>query len=282
MKRAFYLVAILFISINATAQNTQMQSIDSKEHLFEHALELLALDEYDAAHVIFSKYISLYPSDLQAIDVNYYLAFCKLRMNNPQGEIQIKNFVAQFPAHPKAVFANYDLGTYYFNTKNFPKAIEHLKLVNLTLLDEDSRLECNFKLGYAYMNTKDFDKAGSVFQRLKSTKNKYTYASSYYLGYVNYKNELYDLAEQNLKKAAENASYKSLVPQLMVNVYNNQKKYDTLIAYSYRTLSSVENIKNVEEVYLYTAEAYFQKKDFENAVVFFQKLLQNGAKVNDG
>lgn len=274
----------VFILVFGTisAQNTQFQLKDSKEALFEQGLDLIALDSYEAAHVIFTKYISTYPSEFQAIDALYYQAFCKLKMNNSQGEIQILNFTSKYPNHPKTVFANYDLGSYYFGAKNYAKAIDYLKLVNLTLLDESSRLECNFKLGYAYMNTKDFDKAGAVFQRLKSTKNKYTFAASYYLGYVNYKNELYDIAEQNLKKAAENASYRSLVPQILVNVYHKQKRYDTLIAYSNRVIQNQENIKNIEELYLYTGEAYFMKKDFKNSVTFFEKYDKTGTKMNDG
>jgi len=283
MKKALYLIGFLFFGLgSAVSQNTQLQAADNKENLFGHGLELLALDQYDAAHIIFSKYIILYSNDLKSVDAAYYEAFCKLRMNNPQGEIQIRKFVVQHPNHPKAVFANYDLGSYYFSIKNYQQTIEYLKLVNLTQLDEENRLECNFKLGYAYMNTKDFDKAASVFQRLKSTKNKYTYAANYYLGYVNYKNGLYELAEQNLKKASENGAYKSLVPQVLVNVYSRQKRYDTLIAYGKRTLSSQESIKNMEEVYVYTAEAYYQKKDYENAVAYFEKFLAASGKMNDG
>ncbi len=283
MKKAFCILYLTVLAFNnAIAQNTQLQPAHNKENLFDHGLELLALESYDAAHIIFSKYLNLHPSELKSIDAAYYQAFCKLRMNNPQGEIQIRNFVAAHPNHPKAVFANYDLGTYYFSVKNYPNAIEHLSLVNLTLLDEKNRLECNFKLGYAYMNVKDFDKAGLVFQRIRSTKNKYTYAANYYLGYVNYKNGLYDLAELSLKKSAENAAYKSLVPQVMVNVYSRQKRYDTLIAYSKRILTSQESVKNVEEVYIYTAEAYYQKKDYTNAIVYFDKFLAANGKMNDG
>lgn len=277
------LIFILFFSLtkSLTAQNFVLQHLDNRESLFNHGLELIALEEYDAAHIIFSKYIGLYPNEAKTIDATYYEAFCKLRMNNPQGELQIKNFVRNYPNHPKQVYANYDLGTYYFSVKDYSNAILYLKQVNLTLLDENDKLECNFKLGYSYMNIKDFDKAGAVFQRIRSTKNKYTYAANYYLGYVNYKNELYDIAEQNLKKASENASYRLLVPQLLVNIYNKQKRYDTLIAYATRTLEAIPNLKNIEEVYLYTAEAYYNKRDYTNALVYFEKFKAANGKMND-
>jgi tetratricopeptide (TPR) repeat protein len=281
MLRKFLSLSLIFISLFLTrsfGQNT-MAVTALPEAIFNRAEELIFNEKYSAALDVFNLFIQKYPENFRVTEAFYYQAFCHLMIGNPLGELEMKDFVIKFPTHPKANYANYDLGCYAFKNKKYMETIQYLTQVNLIMLDENNKLECNFKLGYAYMNTKEFAKAGAIFLRLRSTQNKYTYASNYYLGYINYKNGLYEIAEQNLKKAAENVAYQSLVPQVLINVYEKQKKYDTLIAYTEKLMVEEKEIKNVEEIYLKTAEAYYQKKDYTNSVIYFEKIKTTGTEL---
>jgi tetratricopeptide (TPR) repeat protein len=273
-----FLIIFCFFTLSIHAQNSI--SISSKsEEKFNRATEFLFLEKYALAQNLFQELIKEYPNEHKSIDAQYYVALCDMYLDKNNAENLIKNFVTQYPSHPKTVFANYDLGTYYFKNKRYDDCIKYLSIIDLTVLNENNKNEANFKLAYSYMTTKNFEKAGTVFSRLKNTKNKYTFAANYYLGFINYKKELYDAALIHLKKASENASYKALTPVLIAGVYNKQKKYDTLISYSERIISQVENIKNIEEIYLLIAEASYQKSLWKKAIENFEqygKLTKNG------
>lgn len=272
MKNSILSTVLIFFYLTTIQAQNSLNNILKSEHEFELGQELLLLETNSAAYSLFNHHSKAQADNLKSLDAKYYEAFLLLSMNNPKGEVLIKNFVTEYPNHPKSVFANYDLGTFYFRTKNYSQAVKYLANVNLIMLNDDLKLENNFKLGYSYMNLKEFDKAGSVFQRIRSTKNKYTFAANYYLGYVNFKNELYDIAETNLKKAFENEGYKNLVPQILANVYYKQKKYDTLIAYGQRSIENLPNIRNIDEINQLIGEGYFQLKDYVNAQKYFEKL----------
>lgn len=255
------------------AQHSQ-HLFDTREALFENGLSLIFTHKYETAQNTFLKYLNNYPNDLKAIDAQYFIALCDLNTNNVNGVIRILNFMDNFPNHPKCNYAKYDLGSYYFKVKNYERTIQYLQGIDLTMLDDQSKLECSFRLGYSYMYTKNFDRASVIFSRLKTTKNKYTYAANYYLGFVYYKRELYDYALTHLFESSKNQAYKSLTPLLIVNVYNRQKNYDTLIAYVERTINTTENIKNLDEIYLITAEACYQKEYWSKSISYFEQYAK--------
>ena len=165
----------------AYAQHSLVKTSD--DLYFRDGLELLDKEKYGAARESFQKYINLHPNDLLAIDARYYSAYSALNLFNPDAEYLFQNFIAKYPYHSKAGLAYFDLGSFYYNEKNYPKTIEYLEKVSMDQLTSSQKIEASFRLAYSYFAQKDFEKAGPLFNSIKKGQNKYTYASNYYAGF---------------------------------------------------------------------------------------------------
>jgi len=276
LKKLLIFSSILLAPLFVSAQNTMVNV--SYDQLFRDGVELLDKEKYAAARHAFETYVGQGINDLETVDAEYYIAYSALNLFNPDAESLYKRFIEKYPTHAKASLAHFDLATFYYNSKKYEKAIQYFEKVNPANLNEQQQLEVDFKLAYSYLNKKDFDKAAPLFNRIKGGKHKYTYAASYYAGYLEFRNGEYDAALADLKKAEENESYKPLVPYMIVNIYYKKGELDQLIAYAGSVTSSRQDIQNADEFYLLTGEAYFRKEDYAKAEENFLKYIQT-AKV---
>src|SRR5690606_27945003 len=131
----------------------------------------------------------------------------------------VENFIYNHEDHPKALLAYYEMGNFYFREKNYTKAIKYLEQVNLEALSKNQKLETQFRIAYSHFTRKDFEKALAQFNQIKTSENRYTYAASYYAGFIEYRNGDYETALRDLKKAEGNESYAAVVPYMITNVY---------------------------------------------------------------
>src|SRR5699024_2407744 len=130
-----------------------------------------------------------------------------LRLYHADGEKLVENFIHRYEGHPKALLAYYEMGNFYFREKNYTKAIRYLSQVDVTGLSKSQRNETQFKLAYAHFSRQEFDKAQEQFNAIKISDNRYTYASSYYAGYIEYRQGDFDQALTDLKRAERNETY---------------------------------------------------------------------------
>src|SRR5690606_10636953 len=136
------------------------------------------------------------------------------------------------------------------------------------------QVETQFKIAYSHFTKKDFEKSLSEFNKIKSTENRYTYAASYYAGFIEYRNGDYQSALVDLRRAEGNDSYAAVVPYMITNVYYKQKDYDNMLKYAESAVKR-PNLQNEEEIYLLIAEAYYGKKDYVEAAKNFEDYLAN-------
>jgi len=255
------------------AQNTLLETRE-QDKLFKTGVELLMKEKYAGAKESFQEYLEetkyvANTKDLKEADASYYVAYCALNLFNPDAEKLFLQFLKDYPWSTKASLAYFELGNFFYNTKKYQKTIDYLEKVDKEKLAEDKLIEMRFKLGYAYFSQKEFEKAGPLFDRVKNGTHKYSYAASYYSGYLELKNGKYDEALVDLKNAGQNEAYAPIVPYLLANTYYQKGEYDKLIAYSEEALKQ-KDIQEKKELYLLLAEAQFKKKNYEKSVVFFQ------------
>jgi tetratricopeptide (TPR) repeat protein len=263
-----------------SAQNTQIETAE-EEQIFRSGVELLNREKYTGAREAFEQYLekvrfSPDKEALRTVDAEYYIAYCALNLLNPDAEILFQNFIAKYPWHANAAAANYELGYFFYNKKDYKKAIEYLEKANPSKLTKDQQTELSFIQGYSYLNLKEFEKSLEQFNKVKSGDNKYTYAASYYAGYLELKTGKYNEALSDLRTAEKNESYASVVPILEANVYYQMNAYDTLLTYAEKAITR-KDIQEKEEMYLLMAEAYFKKENFTKAAEYF---LNYGSKGN--
>ncbi|HEY8400970.1 MAG TPA: tetratricopeptide repeat protein [Cytophagaceae bacterium] len=273
----FTLLIVLGHLLVVSAQNTLSQT--SELALYDQAMELLEREKYGAARTTFEKYIQLYPNDFKVVDAKYFIAYSALNLFHPDAESLFQEFINNYPYHSKTPLAYYELGGFYYRNKNYKKAAEYLQKVNTESLSPEAKLETQFKLAYSLFSQKEFDRAGELFDNIKKSEHKYTYAANYYAGYIELRNGKYDEALVDLKKAETHEEYKNVVPYMIVNVLYRQEKYDDLIAYAEKILKSGTKVQDVDELYLLTGESYYHQNNYEKASEYFKKYYKEKNKI---
>jgi tetratricopeptide (TPR) repeat protein len=267
----------------ASAQQTQVFTNDERH--FQEGLELFDRGKYGAAQQAFQRYLDVTQrrtGELAAgrtTDAEYYYAVSGLYLFHPDSEDRILAFASANPAHPKAAEAYFQLGKFYFDKKDYVKAISYLQQVGPDNLTDDQRAEAEFKLGYSYFAQKEYDKAKLQFDRNKVGGHQYRYASSYYAGYLAYRAGDYAGARKDLAVAEQNDAYRPVVPAIMSQIYYKEGDYDGLISYASQALQQTPPPQSADEIQLLLGDAYYQKQDFKQAATYFDQYAAGRKKI---
>ena len=277
--RLLFVILISLYHFLASAQNTQTYTHDS--YLFRTGMELYDKEKYTAARHYFEKYLALGKNDLPSVESEYYIADCGLQLFHLDAETKLNEFVKKYPEHPKTQQALLSLGNFYRTKKDFKKAIEYYQRVNPDNLSKEQADEARFQTGYCYLNDKQLDNALPQFNALKVSENKYTYASSYYAGNIEFKQGDNDAALIDYRKAEQNESYRPLVPYMIANILYKQKKYDELIVYTDTLAKRKTDYKNQDEIQLLLSDVYYRKKEFLKSITATEKYKSGGKELAD-
>ncbi|MGV3540281.1 MAG: tetratricopeptide repeat protein [Rufibacter sp.] len=262
------------------AQAQHPLTFTSEERYFQEGLELFDREKFGAAQQAFAQYIRLINDPAKTADAQYYYAISGLHLFHPDAEQLVLQFAQRYPAHPKAAVAFFELGTAFFDKKNYDKAIQYLEQAPAERLDEAQLKESEFKLGYSYFSKKNFDKAKLLFDRNKKGNHKYSYASSYYAGYLAYREGDYIGAKLDLLVAEKDDNYRTIVPYMLTEVLYKEGNFAEVISYGEKSLKMTPKVQNPEEIELLVGDAYFQRNDFKTAARYFKSYAE-GKKTLD-
>lgn len=277
-------ICTLFICLFYITTNSQdLVSQSITDRLYASAIDLMEHNEFGGARQSFSEFLDQSPkSDLRRADASYYEAFCALNLYHADGEKRIEDFIRTHSGHPKTATAYYDLANFFYAGKNYGRASNYFKKVDFSALSNEQLSIGRFHWGYSLFNLRKLDEALDQFNFIKNLGGQYGPASSYYAGFLEMENGDYPNALIDLKRAEHNNSYALVVPHLIANVYYKQGKYDELLAYT-SSLKGREGITNSEEIALFTAEAYYNKRDYNQALSGYQQYLEvNKSRADKG
>ncbi|MBC7447189.1 MAG: tetratricopeptide repeat protein [Hymenobacteraceae bacterium] len=250
----------------ALAQQTQQ--VINPEARFAEGVRLYGRGLYGPAQTAFDDYLrepAVRMEPERAADAAYYAAVSGLRQLQPDAEGCILAFADRFPAHPKAALAYFELGRFYFEKKDYERAIPNLQQVAPSLLTTSERAESDFKLGYALFQTKQFDKARLLFDRTKTGTHAYVAPSRYYAGFLAFKANDLTTARADLEEAAKNDAYRSQVPQLLTQILYREKNLSEVIRYGQTALAQKPTVAGADEIQLLVGDSYFQQEDYPKA-----------------
>ncbi len=281
MRLASLSIFLFCIVASSFAQNQLGKS--KTETLFKKGTELVSHSNFGPAREVFSEYLKIANStDARRADAQYYIALCALNLGHSDGEKRIENFIADNPSNPRSATAYFDLANFFYVDKNYTKANQYFKKVNFSGLSGEQQAEGHFKWGYTHFNLKKFDEALEQFNFVKNQGNQFSPAASYYAGFIEYSKSKYDEALIDLKRAETNASYASIVPSMIANVYYKQRNFDELIRYSQSLQNRASSISNYSEISMLVADAYYLKKDYKNAAVAYENYLERNKSKAEG
>ncbi len=268
----FYLFFLITASLHA--QNTYRFEVDNA--VFNEGLQLISKNNYGAARITFEKYLSLTdPTSELLPEARYYQAYCAMHLFHKDAESLLNGFVKDYPVHPKAMMAYFELGNFHYRNGEYGRAIEAFEKVNLSNLTKEKAYELKFKFGYSYFTERAFDNALVQFSFCLKQANTYQGAAAYYSAFIAIEEALYDEALEHIAVAENYASYERVTPILKAKTYYGKKDFRTLISYIQPLLVAGAELSEKPLVELLLAEAYYFQEDYRNAYRYYENSLSS-------
>lgn len=255
---------------------------------YKQGLELFDKGIYGAAQKEFERSLTLLLPENEAQSETLrnksklYIARCAVRQELPDGEKLMLDFIRSTAPDPSSNEALIELANYYFNSREYEKAIEYYDLAPTNSLTMKERSEVLFRKGYSYFAQKEFGRAKNSFEPIKNAQTEYYYPTNYYLGLVYFFEGKYNDAIKNFKivERSKIRKYTSVVPYYLTQIYFVEGQYDELLDYARPKLNQ-GGIRNLKEIYQLVGQAYFEKGQYQNALPYFEYYAERSGKMRE-
>lgn len=209
-------------------------------------------------------------------ELNY--AKCAVRLEHPDGEKLILDFIRNHDPDPLADQATIEVANYYFDAKDYDKAVQYYSRVSTTGMPKEQKSEVLFRLGYSYFIKKNFALAKPKFMQIKDLQTKYYYPTNYYLGLVYFFEGDYDQAISSFRTVERSEAYEDHIPYYVAQIYFAERQFDDLIAYAEPKLQ-LERLRKRKEIEQLVGQAYFEKGNFAKAIPHLEYYAERSGKL---
>lgn len=299
-----FLLMICFQSTVVTAQKTEIYHNDQQD--FNRALELYQNSQYQSAQILFDKVRQTTKNPDIESDCAYFSAHCAIRLEQPDADVRMEDFVAEYPTSARQNQAYIEVAHYYFSQGRFPQAMGYFDKVDEGALTQTEKEKFYFQKGYSYFAAKNQKEAADYFNRVVNSP-EYGSQAKYYLGFMAYEGDNYQEASKyfdevsgeekykeklsyfqadmnfkagNFQKAIElgqaamaksTAAEKSELNKIIGESYFNLSQYDKAIPYLNQYKGRKGKWSNTDFYQL--GYAYYKQGDFPNAIAQFNKII---------
>jgi TolA-binding protein len=271
---SFYFIFI----INASSQVPFTSREISSD--FNRGMDLFTKQKYPASIRLFDSFIKSNDNHNQLIvaDAEYYSAIAALKLFNADAEYRMNMFIITHPESPRLNQARLELGDYFYQTKNYKKAVTYYESVNRQEMESDKLAEYFFRFGYSLYNTGDKSRALQMFSEIKDIDTEYTPPAVYYYSQIAYEQKNYTAALEGFTRLKDDETFGSVVPYYIVQILYIQKDYDGILGVAPDLLKSAAKEKN-PELYRFIGDAYYNKGNYKEALIYLEKS-RAATKVN--
>ena len=205
-------------------------------------------------------------------------ALCALRMDLPQAQKLIDDFLLEHGSDPITQQAQVDIGNYYFDNKDYESALKYYGSATNKGLSREEQNELTFKKGYCYLLKKQFGSAKTQFIKITEDKTTpYYYPANYYAGFCSFQEEKFKDALTYFDKASGSQKYGKEIPYYITQIYFAQKNYDAVLDYAPAKVK--ESVKNSDEIEMIIGQSYFVKQDYTKALPYFEAYSEKKSKL---
>lgn len=155
------------------------------------------------------------------------------------------------------------------------------KQLNRPLLLADKKEEYRFYLGYTLFVSKRFSQASQYFNSYwENTKSEYYAPSEYYYACIKFYEGKFDESRKRFQRIENNAVYKEAVSIHILNTWYANKKQEKVIEYGTALIKGGVN-KNISEIKGIVGLAYFDMKNYRDALPYLEAAVVDGFGSND-
>ena len=282
-KSAFLLLFCLY-SFALCAQQTSVFTEAQRHYkkgneLFDRGIFAPAQSEYQKAYDLLQP-INEEQAQMLFTKAKLNYAKCAVRLNQPDGEKLVLDFTRKVDPDPVALEAILEMGNYYYDAKEYEKAISLYAQIDPTDLVKSKRNDIQFRLGYSYFIRRKFAESRSSFEKIRDNEDKYYYPSNYYYGMTMFFENRYDEAIESFNRIKQSKKYREHIPYYIGQIYFAQGEYNKLITYA-QPLASKPNIRKKTEMHQLLGQAYFEMGEYNEALHYLQYYADNATQMRE-
>jgi TolA-binding protein len=247
---------------------------------FYRGMELFNKEKYPAAINHFDLFVRNGDKSNQILvsDAEYYSAIAAIKLFNPDAEYRMMMFIYSHPESPRLNNARLELGNYFYQNKNYRKAVIYYEAVNRQELKSDKLAEYFFRLGYSLYIKGDQSRALLMFSEIKDIDTEYTPPAVYYFSQIAYEQKMYQTAMEGFMRLKDDETFGGIVPFYIVQILYMEKDYDGILTMAPDLLKSAGKTRSVE-LYRFIGDAYYSKENYKEALPYLEKYA-TGAKAS--
>ena len=278
MRSRFRLALIFGMIILLTVSASAQKHIDNydPEAFFNEGVMSFQNQEYGAALSAFTQYRAQVADakSQRCVDAQYYEAVSSLYLGQADGPAKIIRFVNDNPGSTWAKHANFLYANNLFKEKKYKEALEIYEKTDAFSLTTDEAQQMQFNMGYAYFQSGELDKALPLFHGLMMNEGKYKDSARYYYAHIQYVKQRYAEALENFRLLRLNNDYAKVVPAYIMQIDYLNGDYQAVIDEGPEYIRQADK-KRKSEMAQIVADAYFQQKDYDKALEYYQIYSKN-------
>ena len=247
---------------------------------YNRGLELFKKEKYPAAIRLFDAYIAKAGENdrIEVAEAEYFSALSALRLFNADAEYRMVMYLSHHPESPRINLARLALGDYFYQNKNYRKAVVYYEMANRQELEGKELAQYFFRLGYSLYIQGDKPKALLMFSEIKDIDTDYTPPAIYYFSHIAYEQKMYLTAMDGFKRLRDDETFGPVVPFYIVQILYLQKDYDGILSLAPSLLKSAGKDRAVD-LYRFIGDAYYNKENYSEAIPYLEKYSA-GAKAS--
>ena len=277
MRIRAFILAVMLLCMGPRLQAQKTVSQYEPESLYSQGLILFQNGEYGAAIESFGQYLAAIddPKQQKSVDAQYYLAVSSLYAGRSDAEAKIKAFVADNPGSTWANHANFLYANVLLNKRKYIEALALYEQVPTASLTQVETQQLQFNMGYAYYQLENYDKALPLLQGLALNEGKYQQDAQYYYAHIQYLKGNDLEAERYFEKLKTHPVYFKTAMACLLQIHYRQGDYQSVLREGPDVVRNADK-KNQGELALLVADAFYQQKDYNKALVYYTFINKSG------
>lgn len=269
---------VFLATLTISAQQTTIYT--NSLAAYNHAVELYQNKAYLAAQEKFIDIKSQFDNaEEMKANCAYYIANSAIRLEQPNADEMMQQFVEKYPTSTKNNRASIDVADYYFNVGKYGYAAKWYAKVNPISLTTREEERYNFNYAYSLFTAKNYAKAKPYFLNLLDSP-AYGAQAKYYYGYIAYNQDDYETAKTYLGEVADNTSFKTDVSYYLADMNFKLGNFEKAIENGLPLLPKSKGIEH-SEISKIVGESYFNLQKFEEAIPHLKNYKGQKGKWNN-
>ncbi|MFR9650003.1 MAG: tetratricopeptide repeat protein [Rikenellaceae bacterium] len=269
MRLVTVLLAIFIVAVNSLFASSPQPKITQ-------AIELYDMGQWVAAELKFREvrenFDNLSPTEREKLD--YYLAMCASKGDNPEVESYFLNFERRYPLSIYRDQVELAKALYLCEEERYDEALSSFESVDYDNLTPIQREEYDIRMGYIAFWQGRYSDASTCLERIKQKSDLYHHAL-YYRSYINYSQDGSIAARSGFENLLESDAYSEIAPFYILHIDFKDGKYERVIEDGL-TLVKSSTSERAREIIRMVAESMFKLERFDESIRYISEYEAKG------